>query len=380
MTMGSLESIAGASGFEDNMGLEHAQSNPQKATLIARSMTTHHDDASYDFVTARAKLAVMRVGELLLQRGWVSRESIARALADQKRTKLRLCSQLIANGVLEQDKAAQVLGDLHQCAAVMKRHLVGRDASLASLLTGDKARELAIVPIGRASTGALIVCVRDPSPVLQGKLAWILGEEPVLAVAPASALEQLLDAAYELDIPIEVDEPCAPKKRALSVVVPVMAPIAARDALDTTLAAFREIDDIEWLFDVATQYLAKAWSASLLVALREKRAVGARGHGARVTPAAVRTYVVDIEDSALIATARTERRILVDDLPLDFGDEQELITTMLGTESPIVAPIIGNDAVTHVLLLGEPIDKDRDDAVVDLGLLVDALGQALARM
>lgn len=330
----------------------------------------------------------MRVGELLLQRGWVSRESIARALADQKRTKLRLCSQLIANGAIDQDKAAQALGDQHQCAAVMKRHLDGRDDALSSLLTGDKARELGAIPVGRLSAGALIVCVRDPSPVLQGKLAWILDEEPVLAVAPAAIVDALIDAVYEIDIPIDIDEPPAPKpvpkrapkKRALSIVVPVMAPAGSRDVLDTTLAAFREIDDIQWLFDVATQYLATAWTASLLVALRGSRALGVRGHGARVTPAAIRTYVVDIEDAALIATACTERRILVDDLPLDFGDEQELITTMLGTESPIVAPIIGNDAVTHVLLLGEPIDKDREEAVVDLGLLTEALGEAVARM
>lgn len=324
----------------------------------------------------------MRVGELLLQRGWVSRESLARALADQKRTKRRLCSQLLANGALDQDKAAQVLGELHRSAAAMKRHLDGRDESLASLIAGDKARELFAIPIGRTSSGALIVGVRDPSPVLQGKLAWMLGEEPVLAVAPAATLEALIDDAYEIDIPIDIDEPPPPKKktRALSVVIPVMAAPAARDLLDATLAAFREIDDLEWLFDVAAEYLVKAWSSSLLVALREKRAVGVRGHGARVTPNAVRTYVADIEDSELLATARRDRRILADDLPLDMGDEHELITTLLGTESPIVAPIIGNEAVSHVLLLGEPIGKDREDAVVDLGLLAEALGEAIARL
>jgi hypothetical protein len=326
----------------------------------------------------------MRVGELLLQRGWVSRQSIARALADQQRTKLRLCSQLIVNGALEQDKAAQALGDLHRCAAAMKRHLEGRDESLAALLTGDKARELFVIPIGRTSSGALIVCARDPSPVLQGKLAWMLDEEPVLAIAPASAIEALIDQAYEIDIPIDIDEPApkpAPKKkRALSVVIPVMSHAGSRDELDTTIAAFREIDDLEWLFDVAQQYISKTWTSSLLVALRDKRAVGVRGHGARVTPSAVRTYVADIEDTPLIEVARRERRMLIDDLPLDMGDEQELLATLLGTESPIVVPIIGNEAVTHVLLLGDPVGKDREDAVVDLGLFVEALGEAIARL
>lgn len=371
------------------MGLEQAQSKAQNALLIAAQygdgFARQVAGFCYTSVSDACEAFRVRIGELLLQRGWVSRESLARALADQKRTKLRLCSQLIAHGALDQDKAAQALGELHHCAAAMKRHIEGRDESVASLLTGDKARELLAIPIGRTSSGVLIVCVREPSPVLQGKLAWMLGEEPVLAVAPARTVETLIDNAYEIEIPIDVDEPPAakpaPKKRALSVVIPVIAqPTGARDVLDTTLAAFREIDDLEWLFDVSLQYISQAWSSSLLVALRDKRAVGVRGHGARVTPSAVRTYVADIEDTALLEAARRERRILVDDLPLDIGDEQELLTTLLGTESPIVAPVIGNSAVTHVLLLGAPTDKDREDAVVELGLFVEALGEAIARM
>ena len=54
MTMGSLESSAAASGFEDNVGLEHAHSNPPNAViLIARSIAVRYADASYDFVTAQ---------------------------------------------------------------------------------------------------------------------------------------------------------------------------------------------------------------------------------------------------------------------------------------------------------------------------------------
>lgn len=365
----------------------------------------------------------MRVGELLLQRGWIEWEPLALAIGDQSGSGMRLCSLLVRRGLLDFDQASRALGELHGSAAALRRHLEGRDESLADLLPDDIANELVALPIGRLANGTLIVCVRDPSPALQARLTRVVREEIVLAVAPALYVERLVAAIYapreldadeleeaveqvsgEFDLPIDVDEPLEltididepkprarrrskpskpPKKRALSVVVPtlVVTPqqAPARDALDATLASLREIDDAEWLFDVAMQYLAKTWTSSLLLALREKRAVGLRGHGARVAPAAVKTLVVDIADIALLELARTKRQMLVDESPADPGAEFEMLVTMLGTRSPIVVPLMHGDTVSHVLFLGDPVGKDREDALVDLGLLVEVMTDALAR-
>jgi hypothetical protein len=366
----------------------------------------------------------MRVGELLLQRGWIEWEALALAIGDQSGSGMRLCSLLVRRGLIDFDQASRALGELHGSAAALRRHLEGRDESLADLLPDDVANELIALPIGRLANGTLIVCVRDPSPALQAKLSRILREEVVLAVAPALYIERLVGAIYapreldseeleeaveqvsgEFDLPIDVDEPLEltididepvakprarrrskpskpPKKRALSVVVPTLVaapPAATRDALDATLASLREIDDAEWLFDVASQYLAKTWTSSLLLALREKRAVGLRGHGARITATAIKTLVVDIADIALLELVRTKRQILVDENPTEPGAEFEMLVKMLGTRSPIVLPLMRGDAVSHVLFLGDPIGKDREDALVDLGLLAEVMNEALAR-
>jgi hypothetical protein len=371
----------------------------------------------------------MRVGELLLQRGWIEWEPLALAIGDHRASGMRLCSFLIERDLIEFDQASRALGELHGTASALLRHLEGRDESVAELLPDDVAKQHVALPIGRLGNGSLIVCVRDPSPALHATLSRLLRQEIVLAVAPAHYLEQLVAIAYaprELDaseleeaveqvsgdfeLPIDVDEPAADfsidvedpapmtrarraskpskpprtvKKRALSVVIPTLAvaPQApARDALDATLTSFREIDDLEWLFDVAMQYISKHWSASLLLQLRDKRAIGVRGHGARITPSLVKTFVVDIADIALLELARTKRQVLVDETPPDPGAEHELLVKTLGTRTPIAVPLSRGESVTHVLFLADPIGKERDDALVDLGLLVESMGEALARM
>jgi hypothetical protein len=339
---------------------------------------------------------------------------------------MRLCSLLVKRGLLDFDQASRALGELHGSAAVLRRHLEGRDEGLVDMLPDEAAKQLVALPIGRLGNGALIVCVRDPSPALQAKLTRLLREEVVLAVAPAHYLERLVAAVYapreldaddleeavdqvsdELDIPVEIEEPAVdfsidieevvtrprprrtskpskpPKKRALSVVIPTMAAPtgATRDALDATLSSFRQIDDLEWLFDVAMQYVSKHWNASLLLALKETRAVGVRGHGARITPSTVKTFVVDIAEVTLLQRARDERRIIADALLTEPGAEHEVVDRALGARgTPTAAPLVRGDAVTHVLLLGEPTVKDRDDALVDLGLLVESMSDALARI
>lgn len=359
----------------------------------------------------------MRVGELLLQRRLVDWETLALAIGDQAATGMRLCSFLVERGVISFDQASRVLGEHHGSAAALQRHLEGRDPELANLLPEAAAKKLVALPIGRLGNGSLIVCVRDPSPAIGAALRRLVREDVVLAVAPAHRLERLVNQAYapreldagdleearedepDIDVPIDVEEPVAPvddfaidvempaaspgkpKKRAMSVVIPVMAaPVGQkRDSLDATLAAFRDIDEPNWLFDVAMQYIEKYWTSSLLLALNEKRAVGTRGHGARITPTVVRACVVDLADVAIVEAARAQNRI-IDEPPADPGSEHEMVAKLLGKTSPLAAPIVRRSAVSHVLLLGDPVGADREDALVDLGLLLEAMGEALTRM
>jgi hypothetical protein len=328
-------------------------------------------------------MAGMRIGQLLVERGWVRREAIAEALAALPASGTRLCSLLIERGAVAFDDASRALGEQHASAAVMERHLERRDRSVEALLPARIARNLVAIPIGRLGSGALIVCVRDPARSTLAALTGVLGGEPVIAVAPARWVERLVAQVYaprdSVDIPIDVEEtppPPAPvKSRPLSIVVPRVAG-GARDSLDATLAAFRDIDDAAWLFDVAMAYVAKRWRSALLLELRDKRAVGVRGHGVSAT--AVRTFVIELAEVALVERARAERR-LVDEVPETPGGEHGELVAVLGLW-PVAAPLGSGDRTTHVLVVGDPLEGDREDASVDLGLLSEAMSEALARM
>ncbi|HEV7558396.1 MAG TPA: hypothetical protein VGO00_23160 [Kofleriaceae bacterium] len=150
-----------------------------------------------------------RIGELLLAQQVVDEATLARALADQPTQRRRLCSILIARGVVHPDDAVRALAAQHEMAGALQRHLTGRDPALARLLPAELARAWMALPIGRMRGGELIVCVRDPSPELIPELERATQGPVMLAIAPASQLEALVASAYgriptgELDVNLE---------------------------------------------------------------------------------------------------------------------------------------------------------------------------------
>ncbi len=141
-----------------------------------------------------------RIGELLLEHGWVDQTNLHRALAEQALAGgRRICSLLIARGLLDPDHAARALGEQFDVAAVLQKHLEHRDHGLASLLPVTLARNLFALPIGHTRAGELIVCVRDPNSDVEAAIRRALDRPLVIAVAPAMQLERLIDESYESD-------------------------------------------------------------------------------------------------------------------------------------------------------------------------------------
>jgi hypothetical protein len=344
----------------------------------------------------------MRVGQILLEREWVDWETLALALTDQRGTRMRLCSLLIARRVIEFDQASLALGEQHGTASVLRHHLVHRDRSVASLLPAAAARRVVALPIGRLGNGTLIVCARDPSDDLLAELSLVIGEPIMLAVAPARYVEQLVAHVYaDIDVPIDVEEPdpdfdldieveepdidipieieapdaAKPKNRALPVQIKRLDTAATRDALDTTIESFAEIDDLEWLFDVVMGYVAKRWAAALILAIEDRRAVGVRGHGTRLKPSATRAFVLPLSDPSVVQVARDERRI-ADESPPDAG--KRLAVTLDNARQPIAAPL--GDQLGYILVVGDPLSGDHEASLRDVEVLAEALSEALARI
>jgi hypothetical protein len=352
----------------------------------------------------------MRVGEILLEHGWIDWETLALALTDQRGSGVRLCSLLVARRQLEFDRASRALGEQRGTAAVLRKHLERRDRRVAALLPAGIARAHVALPIGRLGNGSLIVSTRDPTPALQADLSRVLRGPFVMAIAPARYIEQLVEHVYadvdvpidveldsgddpafdfdidveepDTDIPVEIEvdidqpRPARPRSRALPAVI---ARNTTRDALDATIATFCDIDDLEWLFDAVMGYITRRWATGLVLAIGELHAVGVRGHGARLKPSATRALAVALDEPSIIQLARDERR-LVTEPPARTGPGHRKLLAALGTEQPAAAVIVKEDRVEHVIVVGDPLAGEREDAARDLEVLAEATSLAVERL
>lgn len=138
-----------------------------------------------------------KVGQILIEQGWVDPAALNRALAEQRHTGKRICSLLISRGLLDPDHAARALATQHGIPGALQKHLDQRDRALAELLPPAVARAQLALPIGRARNQELIICVRDPRPGLADALARMVGCAVIVAVAPGHQLEQLIKQTYD---------------------------------------------------------------------------------------------------------------------------------------------------------------------------------------
>ncbi len=141
-------------------------------------------------------VSMKRIGEILVESGFVTAAALERALAKQKEIPRRLCSLLIARDVIDVDIASRALGEQYGVPAALQKHLDGRDKDLAALFPAELARSWCMLPLGRTGKGALIVCARDPSPAALAAVTALVKGTVVLAVTPASLLETLVVEAY----------------------------------------------------------------------------------------------------------------------------------------------------------------------------------------
>lgn len=366
----------------------------------------------------------MRVGEVLLERGWVDWETLAHALEAQRGAGMRLCSFLVARRVVDFDHASLALGEQLGTAAVQRRHLERRDRSLAALLPVALARRVIALPIGRQRNGTLIVCARDPSPRLHDELARAIRGPFALAVAPAAYIERLVEHVYtDVDVPIDVDadsdadaldpdmlgaaevdevadlraelEEAVAEEELVPVEIDIPAPAtsknralpvriekrhdtnAPRDSLDAAIASFPDIDDLEWLLDVVMGYVTNRWKAALILAIDDRRAIGVRGHGTRLEPSATRAFIVPLSEPSVVQLARDERRI-IDQTP--NGAAKRLAVTLDDAATPTAAPIVKHGTVAYVVVVGDPLHGDHEDTVSDLEILAEALSDAVERI
>lgn len=345
----------------------------------------------------------MRIGEILLVQERIDPWVLTRTLKEQAGTRQRLVSMLISRALLDFDVGAMALSEQLGYPAAMQRHLERRDPKVAELVPPTLAARWVVLPIARARTGALIVCAREPTPILAAALAHAARTPVVLSVTPCIQIERLVRSVYgisgepeeplpeappsladigEIRLDDETTPPPLRRARTVSDVFlrnqPDLPPSRAPRPITLLDSTLHEIDKAltRGAADrLVMSYATKRWHASLLVKITNDMAAGVRGHGADSTSA--ESFSFSIKSPSIIQRAYDTRRATTERA---IGRVQDLIAELLGSATaPAAAPVIAANRVEAVLAVGDPFDGEISGTLAELDRLVDALGAAYAR-
>jgi type IV pilus assembly protein PilB len=140
----------------DHQYFEHEVRPYLGALLVKRGVLTNE---RLDVALAESQATGRRIGEVLIERGWIFESELAHAIAEQ-------------NDVAYVDIAARSV-----------------DPEAAARLPQEVARRYEAVPVRVLGSGAVLVAVSDPLDIDLDDLKQHIGGEVVLAVADRSAIQ-----------------------------------------------------------------------------------------------------------------------------------------------------------------------------------------------
>ncbi len=142
----------------------------------------------------------MRIGELLLLAGLLTREQLEDALVAQQELGGRLGEVLVRRGLVTEYDLAQILSNQVSVALVSLPH-VEFTRELLSLVPAELAQELNLIPVlfrtGPDKQKILYLAVDDPTNVpAMEKVAQATGMHVRPLVAPASDIKRMIRLHY----------------------------------------------------------------------------------------------------------------------------------------------------------------------------------------
>jgi type IV pilus assembly protein PilB len=136
------------------------------------------------------------LGDLLVQRGLVSRAQVAEALEAQAESGKWLGTVLVELGAVEESALLDALSSQFH-VPVIDLSVEHPEAFALGLLDETEARNIVAVPI-RVEDDAIDIAVADPSPGVHEALMEATGKDIHLFVAPASEIRRTIDSSYRV--------------------------------------------------------------------------------------------------------------------------------------------------------------------------------------
>jgi type IV pilus assembly protein PilB len=129
------------------------------------------------------------LGALFLREGLVEEDALEAALAEQRASGLRLGEILVDRGIVTRTQVARVLAEQHELPFIELAE-AEIEIEAATLLPEDLARRYCSLPVGVEPDGALLVAVADPTNVLHSdELRLALGVPLRFGVAAPDAID-----------------------------------------------------------------------------------------------------------------------------------------------------------------------------------------------
>ncbi|HTR52703.1 MAG TPA: hypothetical protein VMJ10_18440 [Kofleriaceae bacterium] len=364
----------------------------------------------------------MRIGGMLIEQGEIQPPQLARVLEDQRRDPRRLISLLIDNDVVPFDVGSRVLGEQRRVPCLLTKHLQARSAKVAQLIPAELGRTWGAIPVGRTSTGTLIVAARDPSAQLLGVLTQAAACKVAVVIAPASKVDALIAEEYgpppadEFDVDLDsalrdMPDRSSPPPPDMDILNPASVRLALADlddvrvtkdpsqsgmlavmagarsgartlpppppSLDSTRALLERATSRDEATDAAMAFIAGSWHAGLVVAIRDTQALGYRGHGPAI--GAIETLVVELAEPSTLRRAVESKRTSIH---LVDSPAQRELARRLGSASLAAAPIIVGARAIAAIVVGEPIQGlgETERWIGELGRLAQMLAMAYQRL
>ncbi|MEM7263660.1 MAG: ATPase, T2SS/T4P/T4SS family, partial [Planctomycetota bacterium] len=138
-----------------------------------------------------------RLGEILLEKGWVTEDQINKALEYQNANQCKIGEALVKLGHCKQEQVTRALAIHFELPfANLAKHTIPQD--LIDRVPKDVALEHKIVPVAQKGK-SLIIAMSDPLDFfILDNLRFILNTEVNCALATPEAVDQALDDYYRL--------------------------------------------------------------------------------------------------------------------------------------------------------------------------------------
>lgn len=336
------------------------------------------------------------IGVILLLREALESNQLMQTLRDQTRSpKDRLVTMLIKRALIEIDEGALALSEQTGYPAALQRHLERRHVDVESSIPFELAQRWMVMPIGRSNEGELIMCARDPTPILAASLQHALRTPISLAVTPSFLIERLLSSVYGSSAVVPPSEGAVTIAETVTIADPGSMPVTSHEMqpartvsralglrpsekvapLEATLQEIDHAVSIAAVERLLIAYAAQRWRAALLVKINGGIAFGHRGCGDRL--GSVEAFMLPLASPSLIQIAYDTMRIA---RKAPHTELQDRLSALLGDPSmPLAGPAFVGGAVEAVLVVGDPLEGTGQESAADLERLLDALGASYER-